>query len=321
MLDILAITGPIYLLIALGFAATQWGGFEKSDTRTLGKFVIQLALPALLFKALSQNKLSEFFNWGYCLAYGLGTLLTVGVGYAWTRKGQGQSALTSTFAAMGMSCANSGFIGYPILLLVLAAVAPVALAMNMMVENLLILPLLLFMADTAAQGHASWHTLTQAFKNLLRNPLILAILAGLASASLNLQLPEVINQSVKFLALSCSALSLFVIGGTLAGLSLKGMGSRVWPIVIGKLVLHPVLVLGVVGLIQLGGGVTGFDGRQHTAVLLTAAMPMMGIYTTLALKYEQEALSAAALLVATVASFFTLSVILWACHDTLSLLH
>jgi predicted permease len=317
MLNILSITGPIYLLMALGYAVTQWGAFEKPDMRVLGKFVIQLALPALLFKALSQNKLSEFFNWGYCLAYGLGTLATVGLGYWWARRGQRQDALPSTFAAMGMSCANSGFIGYPIMLLVLASIAPVALAMNMMVENLLILPLLLFLADTAVQGHASWGTLTQSLKNLFKNPMILAILAGIITASLNLNLPEAWTRSVNILAQSCSALSLFVIGGTLAGLSLKGLGPRVWPVVIGKLALHPLLVLGVVALIQFRGGAPGFDSHLQTAVLLTAAMPMMGIYTTLALKYHQEALSAAALLVATVASFFTLSLILWACREML----
>jgi malonate transporter and related proteins len=318
MLAILSITGPIYLLMALGFAATQWGAFEKSDMRTLGKFVIQLALPALLFKALSQNKFSEFFNWGYCLTYAAGTLATVAIGYLWSHQGQRQDATTSTFSAMGMACSNSGFVGYPIMLLVLAPIAPVALAMNMMVENLLVIPLLLFLADTAAQGHASWGTLTQSLKNLGKNPMILAILAGLIATSLNLALPEVLTRSINFLALSCSALSLFVIGGTLAGLSLKGMGSRVWPVVIGKLVLHPLMVLGAIALLQFSGGAPGFDAHLQTAVVLTAAMPMMGIYTTLALKYHQEALSAAALLLATVASFFTLNLILWACHDTLS---
>ena len=321
MLDILAITGPIYLLIALGFAATQWGTFDKSDLKTLGKFVIQLALPALLFKALSQNKWGDFFNWGYCLVYGMGSLATLVLGYVWIRKGQQQSALVSTFSAMGMSCANSGFVGYPILLLVLATVAPQALAMNMMVENLLILPLLLFMADTAVQGHASWKTLHQSFKNLFKNPMILAIAAGLLTASLSLQLPEVLTRSVNFLALSCSALSLYVIGGSLAGLSFKGMGGKVGPIVLGKLMLQPLMVWGVIKLVLWSGGISGFDAPLQTAVLLSAAMPMMGIYTTLAMKYHQEAMSAAAMLLATVASFFTLSLLLWVCHDALPVLH
>ena len=48
MLDILAITIPIYLVIAIGFGITRAGMFAPTDMRVFGKFVIQLALPALL---------------------------------------------------------------------------------------------------------------------------------------------------------------------------------------------------------------------------------------------------------------------------------
>jgi uncharacterized membrane protein YfbV (UPF0208 family) len=40
-------------------------------------------------------------------------------------------------------------------------------------------------------------------------------------------------------------------------------------------------------------------------------MPMMGIYTILAQRFGHGAISAAALLVTTVASFFTLTGLLW----------
>ena len=45
MLQILAITGPIYLLIAAGFLTTRAGLFARADMRVFGKFVINLALP------------------------------------------------------------------------------------------------------------------------------------------------------------------------------------------------------------------------------------------------------------------------------------
>jgi len=48
-LEILGITGPIYLAIALGYIATRRGLFSQTDMQVFGKFTIQLALPALLF--------------------------------------------------------------------------------------------------------------------------------------------------------------------------------------------------------------------------------------------------------------------------------
>jgi len=39
MLEIISITGPIYVAIALGFLTTRLGLFAKQDMRVLGKFV------------------------------------------------------------------------------------------------------------------------------------------------------------------------------------------------------------------------------------------------------------------------------------------
>jgi hypothetical protein len=47
------------------------------------------------------------------------------------------------------------------------------------------------------------------------------------------------------------------------------------------------------------------------AAVLLAAMPMMGIYPILAQSYGKEDLGAAALLVTTIASFFSLSGLIW----------
>jgi malonate transporter and related proteins len=53
------------------------------------------------------------------------------------------------------------------------------------------------------------------------------------------------------------------------------------------------------------------DPQLRTAVLLTTAMPIMGIYTILSQRHGHEGVSAAALLATTAASFLTLSGLLW----------
>ena len=80
MFDILTITGPIYLCIAAGYASVRWKLFSKADMRVFGRFVIQIALPALLFNALASRPLAEVFHPGYLLAYTVGSLtLLLGV--------------------------------------------------------------------------------------------------------------------------------------------------------------------------------------------------------------------------------------------------
>ena len=179
MLDILAITGPIYITIALGYFLTRRGLFARADMRVLGQFVINLALPALLFNALAQRKLGDILNGRYMLVYALGSLAAMGLGLLWARRGARQDANTSVFWAMGMSCPNSGFVGYPIALLVVGPVAGVMLGLNMIVENLLLIPLLLALAESSTGSGGRWHTvLRQSLVNLARNPMVIGAGGG-----------------------------------------------------------------------------------------------------------------------------------------------
>ena len=311
MLDILTITGPIYLVILIGFLTTRLGLFSQPDMRVLGKFVVNLALPALIFNAMAQRPLGEIFNAGYLLAYLAGSLGVVATGYVWCRRRAHLNSTTSAIYAMGMSCSNSGFVGYPIVLLALAPVAGVSLALNMMVENMVVIPLLLALAERGRDGAAPWHRqVRQAGARLAASPIILALVAGLLVSLMGWPLPQPLARTINMFAMASGALSLFVIGGALVGLPMQGMGRKVLPIVLGKLLLHPALVLLALLALPLLG-LPAPDPSLARAAVLMAAMPMMGIYPILAQAYGQESFSSAALLVTTVCSFFTLSALLW----------
>ena len=308
MLDILAITGPIFLCIALGYLTTRGGLFDRGDMRVFGKFLINLALPALLFNALSQRSVGEIFNGPYLAAYALGGLIMLAGTVLWYRKVAHEGMARSAIMAMGMTCPNSGYVGYPVMLLTLGApVAGVALALNMVVENLLIIPILLALADMERHEAGHWRQLVmQTLQGLARNPLIIAIVAGFLVSALGIPMPSPVSRTVTLFAQASSALSLFVIGGSLVGLQLRGLRSAVAQIGVGKLVLHPLCLLAVMTwLVPIG------DPQLKVALLLTGALPTMGIYAILAQRHGHEGLASAALLVGTLASFFTLSGLLW----------
>lgn len=310
MIEILGITSPIFLIVFLGYVLTRRGLFAKTDIRALGTFVVNLALPALAFKAVASTPLSDIFNPGYLFAYGVGSLLTMVAGYASgtvIRRGDRQA---STFYAMGFACANSGFVGFPILLLTFHSVAGVSLALNMMIENLLVIPLLLIMAERGKHGTGGWDTLRKLARKLATTPLIVAMIGGVAAASLSLSLPPMLARSVDMLAAASSALSLFVIGGALVGLPIGGMGKSITPIVLGKLVLHP-LAVALCLLLAPQLGLPAIDRELCMAAILMAAMPMMSIYVPLAMQYGQEEFAAVAQLLTTITAFFTLSGLLW----------
>ncbi len=308
MLHILTITAPIYLLIAAGYLAVRFGMFAKPELRVLGRFVVNICLPALMFNALSRRTLADILNIPYLLAYTLGSLAVLGVGLLVARRLRGHALPQAAMLGLGMAASNSGFVGYPIVLQLIGPTAGVALALCMLVENLLVLPLCLALADSNGKGDR-WHqALWASLRMLLKNPLILAILAGFMCAMLGLQLPGVLTQTVQIVATAASPLALFVIGGTLVGLQLGGVRHDLAWVAVGKLVLLPLAVLGVLWLLPPGMAIAP---ELRTAAVVFAAMPMLSIYPVLAQKYGLEDFTAAALLVATVASFFSISAWLW----------
>jgi predicted permease len=309
MLDILAITGPIYLTIGLGYLCVRRGLFAKSELRLFGTFVLNLALPALLFNALAQRRIGEILNLDYLLIYGLGSLLVVGLGLLWAQRVERLSPSAAGVLAMGVSCSNSGFVGYPILLLVMAPVAGVGLALNMVVENLFIIPLVLALAERGRSSLGMGAQALQSLQRLARNPMILGLLAGFVVSLLQVPVPAVVSRTINLLAATSAGLSLFVIGGTLVGLPLRGLGRHITPIVVGKLLVHPLCVAGV-WWAWSALGLPPLEPALRNVAIVLAAMPMMGIYPILSQPYGLETTSSAAMLLATVVSFFTLSALL-----------
>ncbi len=306
MLDILAIIGPLFVAIAVGFAAVRLGALDKADVRVLGKFVIYFALPALLFKALSERAFGEIINLDYLAAYALGSLVTLGVCAAGVHVLLGASRATTGMMAMGAALSNSGFIGFPVITQFLGADATIALALSMLVENLLVLPIALVIAEPAGgQGRGRARALAGVLSGLLRNPLVLAILAGFACSLLQVRLPAPLGRVVDMFAAASGAVALFVIGGTLVGLRPGGDLPRIAWVTIGKLVLHPVAV--ALAFLVF----TPADPVLRMAGVIAASVPMFSVFPIIGQRYGEQSWCASALLVATVASFVTMAAAMW----------
>lgn len=310
MLDILTITFPIFAAIALGYGTTRAGVFAASDMRVLGKYVLNIALPALLFSAVGKRDLSEVLNIGYMSAFLVGGLATIAISYL-VFAAQGIGPARRAIGAMGSSCPNSGYVGFPVMLLLFQDKAGVILALNFVIENFFLIPVCLILLELSRKEdhHSIGKMLRGLFLSVLKRPMVIGLIAGFALMLSGLELPAAANRLLDMLAASSSALALFVIGGSLVGLPIKGNTGLATQITLGKLVLHPALVFGAAILLPMLG-LPAVTGDMHTALILSAAMPMFGIYTVLAQEYGHEGLASIALLSATTAAFFTLSALL-----------
>ncbi|WP_085315361.1 AEC family transporter [Derxia lacustris] len=310
MHQILVATAPIYLLIALGYGAGRAGTFTKADARVLGRFVVGFALPALIFRALTQRPLAEVLEARYLAAYAFGSLLALAIGVGVSMFAARRGLTEGAVNGMGMALSNSGFIGYPILSQLLGSTAGTALALNMVIENAVMLPLVLGLAEAGRSGANGWRAAALAtLRQLPRNRLVQAIAAGFAFSFSGLEMPAVLGRSIELLALASAAIAVFVIGASLVGVKLRGEIGAMTGVATGKLLLHP---LGVALGFALLPAVAP---EMRMAGIAYAAMPMLSIYPAMAQQYGRESFSAATLVVATTLSFFTLSTLLMLLHS------
>lgn len=289
---------PIFLLIGLGYAMGRQAMFSAEQVRGFARLVLQVALPALLFNALAHTHISVLARVDYLAVYGLGSLASFAIALAWFRPRTGLAA--AAVRAIGVSCSNTAFIGLPIATQLFGAAATGPIALNMLFENLVLLPLCLILVEAGEAGAHSKLALARTIGlSLARNPMVLAIiLGGLASAS-EFALPAPLGRAVAILAGASAPLALISIGAGLAGVSLHGRRGDVGLLALGKLVLHPALVLVALWLIPID------DPMLRAAVVLLAAMPMASIFPILAQRTRDMETCSAALLVATLASFLT----------------
>lgn len=309
MLAVLGITFPIFAMVALGYGMVSRGlVFKPADMKVLGAFVLNVALPALIFSAVAARPMREVFSVGYMGAYLAGGLATALIAFLWfsATTGPGRRGV----GVMGTTCPNSSFVGYPLMLVALPDIAGVVLAMNILVENIVLIPLALVIIEIGkATGEAHiGRRIAGVLLGVLKRPMVIALILGLVVSASGVGLPAPLTRLLQMVAGSAAALALFVIGGSLVGINARGNRALAVQIVAGKLVLFPLMTfLAVIGLGALGVSLTP---DMRAAVILAAAMPMFTIYTVFAQEVGHEGLASIAQLWATTAAFATLNILL-----------
>ncbi|MDN5927511.1 MAG: AEC family transporter [Hyphomicrobiales bacterium] len=306
ILQLLSLTVPIFLLIGLGGVSVRAGFVTESQIDGLAAFVLQFALPALVLGALAGQDLGRTFDWRYVAAYGAGSLLAFSTAFSVLRFGLKRSLSAAAIGGMGGAASNTGFIGYPVTLLAFGPLALTAMPLNMMVENILIIPLGLALAEAGSQNGASLgQTLATTARRLMRTPLILAILLGVLLSLLRLPIPGVVATAIDMLAKASAPCALFVIGGTIATLripgSISGVAAEAGSIVACKLLLHPLAVGAAFFLIG------GADPEMEKIGIVLASVSMITVYPIFGARYGVGGVSSTVLVTATAIGFFTIT--------------
>lgn len=305
MLAILLETLPFFALIALGYWAGRTGFFTPEATAYLTKFVFYFALSAMIFRFAANLELRDVWNSNLLLGYLAGTsaVYIVATVVAFARKrGIEEAAVEAQCAAIG----NIGFLGIPMLALILGEAAVGVIMMMLAVDLIVFSSLIVILITGSRDGQMHVGILKTVGLGLIKNPMIVAIVLGFVWSGFNIPIPDPMNDFLAILGAAATPGALFAIGASLASKSAERLAVAGW-LSFAKLVLHPALV--AVGILIL------FPVDPYTAsvAISAAALPVAGNVYILAQHYgvAPQRVSAS-ILVSTVISIVTVTtVIAW----------
>jgi predicted permease len=303
MLAILLQTLPFFGLIALGYGAAQMRFFSAEATAHLTKFVFYFALSAMLFRFSANLSFAEIFEPNLAAAYLWGTAFVYGLamGVAFFR---GLDIPTASIEAQTAAIGNTGFLGIPMLALLLGqeAIGPMILILTI---DLVVFSSLLTILVTGSRNRAGRAAVLGTIGlGLLKNPMVVSIALGLGVSASGLALPDVLNRFLELLSGAATPGALFAIGASLAAKSAERLSIAGW-LSFAKLVLHP-LCVGIAVYV-----IFPIDDYRASVAVASAALPVAGNVFILAQHYgvAPQRVSAA-ILISTLCSIFTLSAII-----------
>lgn len=303
MLDIFLQTLPFFAVIGLGYGAGRTGFFTPEATAYLTKFVFYFALSAMLFRFSANLSLNDVWNgrlvaaylWGTAFIYGVATIVAL-----LRNQGMAKTAIEAQCAVIG----NTGFLGVPMLVLLLGenAIGPVmlVLAVDLVVFSSLIVILMSIVRD----GRFELSIFRTIGVGLVKNPMIVSIVLGFMWSATGIPLPTPVNAFVTLLGAAATPGALFAIGASLAGKSTEKVEVALW-LSFCKLILHPAFVaLAAIWIFPL-------EPYQAGVIISAAALPVAGNVYMLAQHYgvAPQRVSAA-ILVSTAISIVTVSLVI-----------
>ncbi|MCB6179372.1 AEC family transporter [Rhodobacter sp. Har01] len=303
MLAILFKTLPFFAVIGLGYGAARSRFFGPEASAALTRFVFYFALSAMLFGFAANLSLAEIFSLPFVLAYLSATtalwLFLIAVALA-----RGTGAEEAVFEAHTGVSGNTGFLGIPMLAVLLgpAAAGPVLLVLT--VDMVVFSSLLTLLVTGLRSGRVSLATIRILSLGLLKNPMIVSIALGLAWGATGRSLWPPVQDFMTLLGAAATPGALFAIGASLAGRGGERLAVATW-LSFAKLVLHPALV--AVSALWL----FAIEPFAAGVMIAAAALPVAGNVFILAQHYRVAPQRVStAILISTVLSILTVSAVI-----------
>lgn len=308
----------LFILMGIGFLAGRMGILTPAINKGLSRFIVDFTLPAVIVSSMQVPFSPELRNLAlgtlgvsaavYALSFALAYMLV-----SLYRTAPEPEKGVHRFA---MCFSNVGFMGFPVAEAILGKESLFMVSIYNIPFQLLAFSVGIVMVtgrsrgasstmhEQAAAGSQPGVTNTQA--RSLINPAVLSAVLGFALFLLSIRLPGPLLSAITLLGETTTPLAMALIGATLAAASIKPIltNPRIWLTSLYRLIVHPLLVLGL-------GRLLGLSGLALAVPVLIAAMPVAANTTILAGVYGGDTVSSGGLVfISTVLSLVSIPLVM-----------
>jgi len=263
----LFIIAPIATVILIGRMLDAVGAVSPQTFRETNKILYWISIPALLLRLTARADFEALGGWNLFfavygtyfslpfLAWGLGRL------FKEERKRLAISALTSMRS-------NQVFMGIPAVSIAMGNPGLEALSLFLAMSLVGYHVISIASSQLVLSKGLSWRSLLGTTSNVVRNPMVLACLAGILCSSFGLrQFPGWIDTTLKVLGDIGTGLALLALGANIKIVSLKGLFRSTWRDCTVKLCLHPMILFLFFSLLPV-------ERTMMQVVVFCSAMPV-----------------------------------------------
>ncbi len=263
----LSLSVPPFLLVGLGYALVALWHWPKALSEALTRFVFVIALPAMMFRLMSDlsklppvdtRLLIAFF--GACLiVFVLARLI------AW--RWFGLDGVSQSVFALGGVFSNTVLLGIPLAKATLGDAAMPSVALVLVFNALVLWTLVTVSVEWARHDSLTATGFAKMAVKVLTNPVIAAILLGTLWGLTGLKLPAVVDVPLGMVALAAAPMSLIALGAGLAEYGLRDGWRLSGAICAIKTGLQPLVVWSLCKIL-------GLPLLETQVVVLLAALPV-----------------------------------------------
>jgi predicted permease len=304
VLALVALTAPLFALVLLGYLLTRVGRWPKVAGDALTRFVFSIAIPAFLFRLMSDRAALPPVDARLLLAYFGGGLLTFVVARVIAARGFGMDGAAQSVFAVGTIFSNSVLLGIPLVKVTLGDRALPAISLVIVFNALILWTLVTVSVEWARNRDVSAAGLARTAWGVMTNPIVASIMLGTAWGFTGIALPAFASETLGLMSQAAVPLSLVVLGMGLAEYGVREGWRPSVALAAMKLAAFPFVVYVFARLLAL-------PVIETQAVVMLAALPVGANVYLMARQFQAlEGPVAASLVITTLASALTTPLLL-----------